>query len=390
MFVLLVVAVGGFRLLRNCDSELPLPRENQTPTSIHQLSIGYEENANVPATGPTTSGSGDADRTVFTVPGGQFRGITLALHSSYPKNPYERYIDEIAATGANTVNLVVTAYQENASSTSLFVEARKIPAEGRIRKLINYAHSKSLRVAVMPILLLENPEKGEWRGKISPTDWNSWWDRYSDYILHYAKLAQSENAELFILGSELVSTESQTGRWSKLIGKARENYKGLLTYSANWDHYDAAEWWKDLDIISMTTYHDMETPKHPTVEQLVEAWKPIKERAVAWRERMGLPLMFTEVGWPNQVTCANEPWNYYAAIDEPDPEAQANCFEAFFRTWLDEPYVAGVLIWEWRNHPGMAGGPEDTSYIPCEKPAEKIIEKYFKRPLRFISNKRSR
>jgi hypothetical protein len=93
---------------------------------------------------------------------------------------------------------------------------------------------------------------------------------------------------------------------------------------------------------------------------------------------MGKPLLFTEVGWPNQVTCANQPWNYYGAVGEPDPAAQANCFEAFFRTWMGQANVAGVLVWEWRNHPGMVGGDTDTSYIPCGKPAQQVVERYFR------------
>ena len=139
-------------------------------------------------------------------------------------------------------------------------------------------------------------------------------------------------------------------------------------------------WWDDLDLIGMTTYYDLTGGKDPTLGRLIEAWKPIKKKVLAWQAKIGRPLLFTEVGWPNQTTCAQYPWNYYEAPESPDPTAQANCFQAFFQTWSGAKAVGGFLVWEWRNHPGQEVGPEDTSYVPCGKPAMKVIENYYRRP----------
>jgi hypothetical protein len=153
-----------------------------------------------------------------------------------------------------------------------------------------------------------------------------------------------------------------------------------LSYSANWDHYRPITWWQDLDIIGMTTYYDLTGGKKPTVELLKESWRPLKEKILKWKgaNYPNHPILFTEVGWPNQATCAQYPWDYYRAMDKPDPEAQANCFEAFFAAWTDEPSVAGYLVWEWRNHPGHEIGPKDPSYVPCGKPAQKVIESHYR------------
>ena len=129
----------------------------------------------------------------------------------------------------------------------------------------------------------------------------------------------------------------------------------------------------------MTVYYDLVGEKKPTLEVLLEAWRPIKKEILAWREKIGRPIVFTEVGWPSQVGCAKEPWNYYASTT-PDPVTQDLCFKAFFKTWAGEKHVAGVLIWEWRNHPGQTGGLKDISYIPIGKPAMKTIQEYFRSP----------
>lgn len=310
----------------------------------------------------------------------EFRGFALQLHNSDEKHPYEQYIDEIAATNANTLSLIVTGFQENGSSSSIFIDMRKTPPDERLVKLMQRAKKNRLRVVLMPIVLLKNARDGEWRGKISPPNWNDWWDDYRDYIIRYARLAAKAKAEVFVIGSELVSTEKFEDRWRKLIAEIRSIYSGRLCYSANWDHYRPINWWDDLDIIGMTSYYDLTEGKKPTVEKLADTWSGIKKDILQWQAKINRPILFTEVGWPNQETCAQYPWDYYRSPNKPDPQAQANCFEAFFKTWIKEPAVAGYLVWEWRNHPGQKIGPDDTSYVPMDKPAMDVIIKYYQMP----------
>jgi len=298
----------------------------------------------------------------------QFRGFTLQLQSSSPNRPYEKYISEIADAGANAICLSVAGYQENCASTSIFIDARRSPGTERIKGLVGHAHKRGLRVMLMPIVLLENPRAGEWRGKIDPKNWDDWWEDYNNYILHYARVAQAARS---------------------LIARVRKTYKGHLIYSANWDHYRPVSWWDAVDIVGMTTYYDLTAGKEPTVERLTQSWKTIREEVLAWQKTVGRPILFTEVGWPNQATCAQYPWDYTRSPDKPDPKAQANCFEAFFGTWIKEPSVAGFLVWEWRNYPGQVVDPgKDTGYVPCGKPAMEVIKKYYDMPEPIDTNAR--
>ena len=305
-----------------------------------------------------------------------FCGVTLQLHTGWDENPFEHYIDQIAATGANVVSFVLPSYQENAGSTSIFIDLRKAPNDRRLLELMAYAHGRGLQVAMMPVVLLENPRQDEWRGKISPEDWDTWWDNYRNIVIRYAKLAQWGQADLYTLGSELVSTEAFTGKWRKLIADVRKIYNGKLCYSANWDHFRPIEWWDALDVVGMTSYYDLTGGEEPTIEHLLKAWKPIKADILDWQAKIGKRILFTEVGWPNQDTCAQYPWNYYSST-KPDPEAQANCFEAFFQTWVNEPAIEGFLVWEWQSYPQQTTGVNDIGYVPIGKPAMKVIEKYY-------------
>ena len=312
----------------------------------------------------------------------QFRGIALQLHNPDELAAYSTLIRQIGQTNANTICLVVHAQQENASSASIFMDSRKTPSDTALTELITLAHEQDLRVILMPIVLLENARSGEWRGKINPPNWDSWWEDYANFILHFAKLSARTDTEIFMVGSELVSTEKQTDRWRNLISKVRSVYPGLISYSSNWDHYRPIKWWDAVDVIGMTTYYDLTGGDKPTLEKLAGSWKSIKSDILTWHGKNfpQLPILFTEVGWPNQVTCAQFPWNYYQSPDRPDPQAQANCFEAFFDAWITVPAVAGFIVWEWMNHPDQEIGPHETSYVPAGKPAMEVIEKFYQMP----------
>ena len=133
-------------------------------------------------------------------------------------------------------------------------------------------------------------------------------------------------------------------------------------------------------MIGMTTYHDLTGGDEPTIERLMKQWRGIKKDILSWQAKVNRKILFTEVGWPNLETCAQYPWDY-TKDGNTAPEAQANCFEAFFRTWIGEKQVAGFLVWEWRKSPSDDTSPDkDTSYVPCDKPAMDVIKKYYQYP----------
>ena len=317
-------------------------------------------------------------------PVGQFRGMTLQLHTNSPAVPFEQYVKEIASSGANTIIFTVAAYQENPSASSVFIEYRRVPPADRIARLIRLSRSLGLRVVMMPMVLLERPIRGEWRGKIRPMRPDDWWKDYENYVLYYARISHKTGAEMFMVGSELVSMEGETDRWKGLIAKVRKAYpNGLLGYSANWDHYKDIRFWDALDVIGMTAYYDLVGTNKPTLERLVTSWKPIRKKILDWKATIDPNnthrIVFTEVGWPSQVGCAREPWNYFASPIV-DLKTQDLCFQAFFKTWQDDPAVGGILIWEWRNGPGQHGGPLDRSYVPINKPAMETIRAFYRSP----------
>ena len=311
----------------------------------------------------------------------EYRGISLQLHSAHPRNPYEDYVEEIARTGANTINLVVHAYQENGTSNMITMRKDRGPNDERLRGIIRQARQRGLRVMIMPVVLLDKPTEDEWRGVIKPSNWDSWWEDYNTFVIHYARLAQETGVETFAVGSELLSTEDQVARWTRLIAQIRRIFKGRLTYSSNWDNYRKVAWWDKLDLIGMTTYYDLVGDKEPTLDVMLKTWARVRNEILTWRNAKypSHQILFTEVGWPDIVTAAKYPWDYYRSKEE-SPELQAMCFRSFFQTWSDQDAVAGYLVWEWRNHPNHH---KERSYVPYgREPTMKVIQEYFAKPPR--------
>jgi hypothetical protein len=254
----------------------------------------------------------------------------------------------------------------------IYIDQRRTPTPQQWRELFGVARRCGLRVIFMPILLLSEPRGSEWRGVIQPPSWDKWFDQYRAFMNYFAEVAAQNQAEVLVFGSELVSTEKFTDQWVATIRDIRQRYHGMLAYSANWDHYRKPQFWDHVDLIGMTTYHKLSDKAGPTVQQLVEAWRPIRQDILDWQATVGKPILFTEVGWCSQEGCSVEPWNYYhhQVATAAGMEEQRACYEAFMRTWEDCPAVGGVVWWEWTDY---GGGPECFNYTPRGKPAETLL-----------------
>ncbi len=311
--------------------------------------------------------------------GGPLHGVALQVNwSQGALKTYLPMIDEIAALGADTVAFSTAAYQTHAGSPDLAIDPKRTATPEQWGTMFTAARKRGLRILLMPIVLLSEPRGTEWRGVIQPPDWDAWFAQYRQVILHFAKLAGEHKVEVLKIGSELVSTETFTGQWRRIIREVREVYPqpGKLSYSANWDHYRKIEFWDELDLVGMTTYHQLSEKPAPALQTLVDAWKPIKDEILAWQRTAGKPIIFTEVGWCSQEGCAVEAWNYYRqdVATSAGMAEQLRCYEAFCRTWADTPGVGGVIWWEWTPRSGTA----DFGYTPKGKPAERILREWFR------------
>jgi hypothetical protein len=324
----------------------------------------------------TESTSGPATRSGPALVGLPYRGVGMQIQRVDWIGKYEHSIDQIAELGADTVLLVIDSRQENGKSSRIYLDMRMTPTPDQLAALIDHAKHRHLRVILMPIVLLDNPQGNEWRGTIHPDSWDDWWDSYRDMITQFAWIAQGHGVDVLVVGSELVSTESKLDQWTTTINKVRSVFKGNITYSANWDHYTSIPFWDQLDLLSMNSYYTLGPDAKVSVGDIEGRWRDIQHDLLAFGAKVHKPLLFLEVGWCSLANAASAPWDY-TQTDEPiDLDLQNRLYEAYFNVWYGNPGLGGFMMWEW---PPDEGGPDDRGYTPFHKPAEKTLREWLAR-----------
>lgn len=313
------------------------------------------------------------------VAGLPFRGAAMQLQRvDWIETEYRKSIDEIAAMGFDSVLFVVDGHMQNASASRIYLDMRMTPTPAHMGSIIDYAKGKGLRVILMPIVLLDKPRTAtEWRGTIRPDDWTDWWISYRDFMHHFSWVAEAHKVDVLVIGSELVSTESQAEEWRRVIDTVRQTFKGLLTYSANWDHYKDIPFWDQLDLIGMNSYYTLGDDHRVSVAEIERRWRKIQTNLLDFQQKVGRPLVLLEAGWCSLQNAADEPWDYTRGEVPIDLELQRKLYEGFFRSWHGQEGLGGFMIWEW---PAGDGGRDNRGYTPEGKPAEKVLREWLAKP----------
>lgn len=290
-------------------------------------------------------------------------------------------MEELVSLGVEWVCLVTTWYQDRIDSTKVYFLNEKTPSDESLLFAIRKLHDLGLKVMLKPHLDLIDSQ-GKWRGEIgcaNLADWQAWFTSYADFILHYARLAEQENAELFCVGTELTNaTLSQPELWRQLIKQVREVYKGQLTYAANWyEEFNNIEFWDELDYAGVDPYFPLVCSSQPTKEELIEVWKDWLEIIKIWQKEIDKPVIFAEIGYKSSAGANEESWQH-SPVGKVDLQLQADCYEALLASFYDEPWFYGVYWWYWGANPRM-GGKFHRGFTPQNKHAQEVIRQWYKK-----------
>ena len=402
-------------------------------------------------------------------------GLFLALRSTGPvfylggiqvnEPDHDAWVQALAESGMNTVAVTVYAKQGDWDSTNLWWEEEEpwVIAEARA------ARRRGLDVALVLRVALDHAferNKFFWHGMIMPDSddaLNEWFDRYGEYVLKWARIAEKEGIDVLAIGSELNSLTNTVsvdelpaleeywsneekverenarvlehreaiegreiwvrgnegyegiepylddratahalwaeevsfldatdpvarvnarrqlvaGRWTELIERVREVYRGPLTYAANFDQFESVSFWNKLDLISINAYFPLrkrdlpDTSVRSRTSLFKTRWTNILQTVDALRVRQGIPahrVLFTELGYTRRANSTIEPWaaNGFSVLsspsgsrlmiweeqpDEPSERAEAvrGLYEANLAMGGD--FLAGILYWKLSTEP---------------------------------------
>ncbi len=311
--------------------------------------------------------------------GEKIDGLTfVAPPEPFPGNP----MPAVQAVNASWIAVVPYAFLRPGTARVQFDEhgdhwwGERPPG---VRETIRLAHEAGIKVMVKPQVWIPRG----WTGAMefsSAEDWAIWEESYERYILRFVALADSLQTDMFCIGTEFNACIRQRPQyWNNLIGKIRKNFKGKLTYSANWDDWDKVPFWKELDYIGLGGYFPLVAETTPDVSALRTAWQPIRDRLKAFSEQQGKPVLFTEFGYLSVDSCGWRNWELERGIEgrRINEQAQANCYEALFSVFRPEPWWAGGFLWKWfPNMRGHEGYPE-RDYTPQGKMGERVVKKWY-------------
>jgi hypothetical protein len=254
--------------------------------------------------------------------------------------------------------------------------------------LLEMAHARALgmRVVVKPQIWSRDFRDGrEWHGTIhqnSAVEHERWWAAYRSFAFHYAYLSIRGGASIYCVGTELVEMSGKyPNEWRSLIREIRALPGGeslAITYSAHWDKEpERLAFWDELDFVGIGAYFPLDAPEGASTEQLVDAWRPHRDRLAALSARWRRPILFIEAGYRPVVGNHLRPWEYSGGL--PDSAAQARSYDALFLALENESWWAGVLFWKTFTDPEIADRHGDGLQFGFRgQPAERIVAKWFR------------
>ncbi len=310
----------------------------------------------------------------------KIKGVTLvAPPSSYKSNP----IVPLQEISSDYIKLVPYGFTRMGKTNLSFNMTRQWWGEKKegIVETIRLAKEKGIGVMLKPQVYIP----GGWIGDLgfkNDADWEAWETNYREYIFFFLDIAIEEEVEIFCIGTELKkSTKMRPAFWTQLISDVREEYCGLITYSANWDNYQNIGFWGALDYIGVSSYFPLSDQKTPDVNKLVKEWKPIVNEMRKFSNKIGIPMLFTEYGYLSVDGCAGKTWELEKKVKSLNinEQAQANAFEALYQVFWKEDFWAGGFIWKWFPEDKGGEGYNERDYTPQHKLALEVVKNWFEK-----------
>lgn len=318
------------------------------------------------------------------------RGITIGpiengYHPGvgYGSAAYGRTLDEVSRSGAGWVSITPFGRVGDLSGRGVDPTFEQPFAKNvvDVRRAIEMAHARGLRVMLVPHLWVES---GEWRAKIDPkTDagWDAWAKSYGAFLRAWALVAEQTGVEMFSAGVELRSwvTTPRAPSFVTLLREVRAIYKGMVTYSANWDDVEDTVILGELDVIGINAFYPLAEKEGAPFETLLEGGKRVQARVRALAETWHKPVLFTEIGYTTRPDPAVRPWEWPDAMKDVhvDERAQADAYRALLAPLLDEPRFMGFFVWRVYADPDDVSQEAPWGFSPRGKLAETVMKDAF-------------
>lgn len=303
------------------------------------------------------------------------RGVTFApfacrgcLTKEHTLESFEKMLE---GTNADFIILVPNGLQDTPQSETIDFTSEATMSDDELIEFITLAKSKGIRVALKPTA---NCRNGTWRAHINFFDedvpcepkWSNWFAAYTEFQLHYAKIAEKTGCDMFIAGCEMVQSERREKEWRKLISDIKSVYSGPVSYNTDKYQEHNVSWWDCVDVISSSGYYPIDD---------IENQLDRIERVV---KKFNKPFFFAECGCMS-TKGSNAVPNDWSVKGDVDLQGQADWYSAMFEAAKKRDWLGGFCVWDWgarlycQSKADTNGG-----YGVYAKPAMKVIGDFYK------------
>ena len=245
----------------------------------------------------------------------QIRSVTFGPFTpSHDLDYVSEILDRIVTLGANFVGVEVPVHQENLYSVTFrecaTVWSPEVPcltySDENLVSVIQMAHEKGLAVFLSPILAIASWQENTFYQQAS--NWNTWFENYTQVVVHYADIAEVNRVEIMAVGNEIPRSHPYKSLWDGLIDRVREHFSGDLTYRDNSQIYSPESpfpSWERLDYFGFNYWFAATGPNngivpmdsHPSVALMFDSFdrhlSTYFDPIVARYEK---PVIITELG----------------------------------------------------------------------------------------------
>ncbi|WP_199613660.1 glycoside hydrolase family 113 [Paenibacillus alkalitolerans] len=298
---------------------------------------------------------------------------------------------KLCETGCEWVALSFWTWQDTVHSTEISFDYGYTVTDRDLEFAVREAKRLGLKVCLKPVV---NSRDGLWRANIGFPDeesvthryWDKWFESYTDFLVHYAELAEELDVEMFCVGCEMVKSESQTDRWRSAIVKVRQAYSGPLVYNANHGKEEGIAWFDAVDYIGTSAYYPVGKAPGDTEENMIANWLPVREKLERLQRKFNKPIIFMEIGCRSALGCATMPWDYASSELPYYEEEQANFYSSVIKVFWDEPWFSGFFWWDWsvKLYPLEQAGT-NLGFDVYGKKAGVILAEWYSKPINILS-----
>jgi hypothetical protein len=317
------------------------------------------------------------------------RGVTVGPieSSQQPGRGYgtrysEALLDHLASMGVNWISVTPFGRIWDLRSTQILDDFEAPRAENReaVRRMIEQAHARGIRVLVIPHLWVET---GGWRGEIDPgsaAGWAEYQRNYAAFVLGWARDAAAAGADAFSIGVECKSWSGRFGGfWWRFIDELRAVFPGLLTYSANWDEAEDVLFWDRLDLIGINAFYPLADHPQATFAEYLEGAAGAAAAVERLAATLEMPVLFVEIGYTTRVGAAVEPWLWPDDMQDVviSEDEQARALEASLAAFAPHAFFAGFFVWRYYANLDDVSQEAIWGFSPHGKRAERLLRAVF-------------